>query len=70
MPFGSQPPPPPDVPRSEAEMQRADDPDPTVLAPATLLTPATPLTPPKPPTVVVHSIRPIGVGGRGPEDPS
>jgi len=70
MPFGSQPPPPPDVPRSEAEMQRADDPDPTVLAPATLLTPATPLTPPKPPTVVVHSIRPIGVGGRGPEEPS
>ena len=70
LPLGSQPPPPPDVPRTEAEMQRVDDPDPTVLAPATVLTPATPLTPPKPPTVVVHSIRPIGVGGRGPEDPS
>lgn len=69
MPFGSQPPPPPDVPRTEAEMQSADDPDPTVLAPA-MLTPSTPLTPPKPSSVVVHSIRPIGVGRPKPEDPS
>jgi hypothetical protein len=71
LPLGSQPPPPPpsDVPRTEAEMQRADDPDPTVLAPAAVLTPATPLTPPTS-SVVVHSIRPIGVGRRGPEDPS
>lgn len=59
MPFGSRPPPPPDVPRTEDEMQRADDPDPTVLAPQVELAP---------PTVIVHSIRPIGVRGSG-EDP-
>lgn len=59
MPFGSRPPPPPDVPRTEAEMQRADDPDPTLLAPHVELAP---------PTVIVHSIRPIGVRGSG-EDP-
>ncbi|MEZ4249757.1 MAG: hypothetical protein R3B99_16125 [Polyangiales bacterium] len=51
MPFGSRPPPPPDVPRTEAEMNSADDPDPTMLG--------------GPPPVVVHAIRPIGVGGKG-----
>lgn len=54
MPLGSRPPPPPDVPRSEAEMQRADDPDPTMLGE---------------PTVVVHTIRHIGVGSSE-EEPS
>lgn len=47
VPLGSSPPPP--MPRSEVEMKRADDPDPTLYEPT---------------SVVVHPIRPIGVGGR------
>ncbi|MBX3249779.1 MAG: hypothetical protein KF901_21560 [Myxococcales bacterium] len=51
VPLGSSP--PPAMPRSEVEMKRADDPDPTLYGPT---------------TVVVHPIRPIGVGDRDGDD--
>lgn len=44
---GARPPTPSAIPRSETEMKRLDDPDPTVLM--------------GPPTVVMHSIHPVGV---------